>query len=989
MPVSADESVFAELGPAEQSPPGFETQRLRASLSARLFGRESQQPLRVGRFVVVDLIGSGGMGTVYAAYDPVLDRKVAVKLLRGSQSEKARARLLREAQAMARVSHPNVVTVHEVGTFESHVFVAMEFVHGTTLQGWCRQHPPESRSRFDTLVELAVQAIRGLIAAHDAGLVHRDVKPSNMLVGEDGRLRMADFGLARQAPAFDTSSVDVLTDSYPSREDVRPHDVDETLGDVSAEASGSERPFRSDGAGSPAPFDPMTGTGELLGTPAYMAPEHLDGRVDARSDQFSLCLALWEATYGERPFESTALVARLEAIAAGPSMPAGREEVPRWWLAVLRRGLAYDPAERFPSMTALLEAIDSHRSGKRSLGPVGLAVLVGGLALGGWLLRPTSAAAPCRVDGELLEAAWGSTRRAQLDAALELTGDRASHKTRIEAVLDRFAVRWLDGVKSACEGLVTTGDLVAGIPVLEQAGARMQCLREARAQLDVLAESMIDEARTSPAGALTLIHALPDPRQCSDRAGTGLDGEQRREHALAIARASALTDVRRLEAAEAEVRPVLDAAERTGDQLIISRVRSILSRVHNRRDEHERSMDEARAALAAAERSGDPEQALAAWQRVFSAAVSLKKFDDADFHLERMHAHADALGPSVHFEYAIAHAEAELAHARGEWAQAAERGRAAAELVESLFGPEHPRLADALEDLASILDGAGEPTPATEMARRALAINLAAFGEDHVRTARSLAVLGLHLGNQGARSEAVEVLSRATAVLRTAADAAPHERYVAWFSYAQELAGIGRVEDAERELDSLAATAKAAGHHPFLDYEQQTRAGILLDHGRTREAAEIYERLRASPANPGGRHNLNAIEVNLAVAWARLGRLEDAGLLAKKAETELREIFEPGSARLVSALGWIAEVYRLTGDLAKSRSVYEECLSGYSSFGADNIEVARARLGYALTLRALDEHDEALAQARRARPLLERDGFPSERAALVELLAAH
>jgi serine/threonine protein kinase len=158
----------------------------------------------IGRFTILDIVGAGGMGQVYAAYDPQLDRRVALKVLHTPDDEVARQRLVREAQALARLSHPNVVGVHEVGAHEGRVFVAMEFVEGETLKDWARSHAPGEPDRMRRALELLLHAGRGLAAAHAAGLVHRDVKPGNILVGRDGRVRVADFGLARadeDAPA--------------------------------------------------------------------------------------------------------------------------------------------------------------------------------------------------------------------------------------------------------------------------------------------------------------------------------------------------------------------------------------------------------------------------------------------------------------------------------------------------------------------------------------------------------------------------------------------------------------------------------------------------------------------------------------------------------------------------------------------------------------------------------------------------------------------
>jgi serine/threonine protein kinase len=317
---------------------------------------------RVGRYVVESLIGRGAMGTVYAATDPDLDRRVAVKLLRADAWSDAarrqmRARLLREAQAMARLSHPEVIAVYDVGAFGDQLFVAMEYVDGETLKRW---RTARHRSH-DEILAVYERAGSGLAAAHEAGLVHRDFKPDNVLVGRDGRVRVTDFGLARtvdraevpvrpSAPEVESSSMDGLTIA-------------------------------------------LTRTGTLLGTPAYMAPEQLrGGAADARSDVFSFCIALYEALYGERPFGGLTVPVLQAAIDEGAVRAAPvMTRVPGWVRAVLLRGLRAAPEERFASMRTLLDALRAaHAKARRRKGQavgVGAVVLVC-VALVGAFTRP-------------------------------------------------------------------------------------------------------------------------------------------------------------------------------------------------------------------------------------------------------------------------------------------------------------------------------------------------------------------------------------------------------------------------------------------------------------------------------------------------------------------------------------------------------------------------------------------------------------------------
>jgi serine/threonine-protein kinase len=303
----------------------------------------------VGRYLLLDLLGEGGMGVVYKAYDPELGRAVALKLLQtdAERSSRLRDRLLREAQALARLQHPNVIAVHDVGTFRADVFIAMEFVEGQTVRAWLKSGP---RSRREIL-DVFLAAGEGLAAAHRAGLIHRDFKPDNVILGDDGRVRVLDFGLARAADSVTADGANAN-----ANEDVNANaneDVNVNV-TVAGKASSSQTASGDSGRGTSSLLDtPLTHVGAVVGTPRFMAPEQrLDGGVDEAADQFSFCVSLYWALYGAFPFR------RIEDAAEGryEEPPAGAT-VPRWLKQVLQQGLRSKPADRFPSMGALLGAL--------------------------------------------------------------------------------------------------------------------------------------------------------------------------------------------------------------------------------------------------------------------------------------------------------------------------------------------------------------------------------------------------------------------------------------------------------------------------------------------------------------------------------------------------------------------------------------------------------------------------------------------------------
>jgi tetratricopeptide (TPR) repeat protein/predicted Ser/Thr protein kinase len=345
-PLEEDIAVFVRRGMASPCTPTLEAHVARCSACRRLVSAlaraavaESQPALAptlplapsateqdlqfgapFGRYIVLDGLGAGGMGVVYAAYDPELNRRVALKVLHNDSARRAdrlpiRDLLLAEAQAMAQLAHPNVVTVFDVGSVDDHVFIAMELVEGQTLAAWLRA----GQRKRSEIIAMFLEAGKGLTAAHAAGLIHRDFKPDNVLVGNDGRVRVTDFGLARSVPRKPLEAAAHAT-------------------------TGSD----------PGASRPQTG---LVGTLAYMAPEqYLRRNSDARADQFSFAVALYEALYGERPFASPPLTAEDRVVRPAVVTPQWTR-VPVALRQVLSRALSQEPDERYPSMTDLLAAL--------------------------------------------------------------------------------------------------------------------------------------------------------------------------------------------------------------------------------------------------------------------------------------------------------------------------------------------------------------------------------------------------------------------------------------------------------------------------------------------------------------------------------------------------------------------------------------------------------------------------------------------------------
>jgi len=413
------------------------------------------------------------MGTVYRARDPQLDRELAVKILRPAVGTAAdtdgTARLKREARALARLSHPNVVEVLDVGIQDRQVFVAMEFVRGQTLAQWSEATPPQVPDRLARVLAFAVEAARGLNAAHAAGVVHRDVKPQNMLVGDDGRLRVADFGLARGT-------------------------LDESL---SAEVSPA--------AGEVPEHVTLSSTGMVVGTPAYMSPEQFEGRFDERSDQFSFCVSFWEAAFGLRPFPGATVHELIASVIAQRTRTiTPRNSDARWFASVLKRGLAEDPNARHASMAALVEVLSEGPPSSRKpwlLWGTGAATL----CCGALAVAAASAATPpqqrCEAVAEPAQAIWTEKRSELL-----------STEQSLWRPVDRYVQSWVSARKTSCEAAWRNDT-----PAVNQLDPTMRCLQRRLDQLDVFLSAVVARGSVQyPDELAKVVRGWPSPETCAN-----------------------------------------------------------------------------------------------------------------------------------------------------------------------------------------------------------------------------------------------------------------------------------------------------------------------------------------------------------------------------------------------------------------------------------------------------------------------------------------
>jgi murein DD-endopeptidase MepM/ murein hydrolase activator NlpD len=412
----------------------------------------------VGRFVVLDLLGAGGMGVVYTAHDPELARDIALKVLgpRVKDMSHARAHLLAEAQAMARISHANVIAVYDVGTFRDQVFVAMELVEGFTLRTWMT----DPLHTWRDVVDLFLRAGEGLAAAHAAGVVHRDFKPENVLLGSDGRVKVSDFGLANQPSATTTG---------------------------------------------------------IVGTPGYLPVEAFrPGGSDERGDQFSFCVALHEALHGSRPFSARGFDELVAEIRRGPSLDGADRRVPARLNRVVRRGLALEPSDRYASMRELLielrRAATRRRTRQRTAATIAGLALVSGAALV-ISLQNGATPAPCAGAAAQLAGIWDPTGRAAVKSAFlrAATPAAAAAFAAASTQLDRYAADWAAIRTDACEATEVRHTQPAAMLDL-----RMACLDRARIQLRALVGDLANADADTVRQAVSAVAALPALDACSD-----------------------------------------------------------------------------------------------------------------------------------------------------------------------------------------------------------------------------------------------------------------------------------------------------------------------------------------------------------------------------------------------------------------------------------------------------------------------------------------
>ncbi|KIG15138.1 High-affnity carbon uptake protein Hat/HatR [Enhygromyxa salina] len=714
----------------------------------------------LGRYLIVDVLGSGGMGKVYAAYDPELNRKLAIKLLHhapGTEASRAASmgssRLLREAQAMAKLSHTNVVTVHDVGTHAGRVFVAMEYVEGSNLEHWLDAAPEGRPHPWREVLARFLPAGRGLAAAHAAELIHRDFKPANVLLGADGRVRVADFGLARRAG-----------DEGPTGAAIPPN------AGVDAATLVDSLSLR------------LTQTGAFVGTPAYMAPEQFRGsELDARSDQFSFCVALWEGLYGERPFAGDSAAAILFSIhehQLREPPPAAAAKVPSWLRRVLERGLANEPSARWPNMDSLLRALSKDPAvGRRRIGAAVLGLAALAAAVIGPQLREQPQPPPppppppplCQGAEAALGEAWDADQRERLHARYAKLNERwaADDEARLISQLDAWAAGWIAAWTDACAATRIRGEQSE-----DKLDDRMLCLQRRRSRLETFIESIETTPDKQLRKAPAQVDDIGDVADCSDpeamhaRIPPPADTERRAEFERLLEEFDAVTvqrSIGRYDLAKTRLEPAYAAALATEHPTLITEARAVrgdlLAQLEDPQAEPELVLAY--------------ESALAAGLFGFAAraaqdlAVYLMAFDERRAEAERWLRTAEALVTYLDdqtIRMFVLESRARLERYRGNYPEALAWYQRAVDLSTEVNGADAKRTADALFNLSTVLFEAGNISEAKQTVGRAEAIWADELGPLDPRSLAALNASGVFAWRMGdartARESFEELLAR-------------------------------------------------------------------------------------------------------------------------------------------------------------------------------------------------------------------------------------
>ncbi len=857
----------------------------------------------IGRFEVLDLVGRGAMGAVYRARDPELDRTVAIKV-RHSQSKLDVAqedRMRREAQALARLADPNVVGVFEAGVHEGKAYVVMEYVDGETLQAWMAS--TTARRSVAQIVAMLAQAGRGLAAAHEVGLVHRDFKPSNVLVSRSQIAKVSDFGLVRVDGAREAASGGEEGDSATVM---------------------------------------LTMSGALLGTPAYMSPEQLAGEVATEaSDQFSFCVTLYEAIYGQRPFRGTTLPALRAAMTGAVAFPAS-PRIPAGVKSALARGLAADPAKRFGSMRALLAVLEQRPRRTWPIVAGAAAIAVAG-ATTVWASTSTPAD-PCAGAEQELARVWDASMKQTVRAKI-LASKLPYAKDAwagVERALDAYAATWTEARRGACQATRVHHEQPEQVLAL-----RTSCLDERLREMSMLttalasADDKLVSRSVRAANQLGAISLCGDVRTLTERAAASVPITAARVQELRdeITRGNGLANVGKTKDAIAVLEAVAAAAKREGQASVEAAAMLDLGRLYFLREGDPVAAEKIiTASLLAADRTGDDYlRARAYMVLLFLVGIVQNRFDDADRIFEQGQAVLDRLVGADAMEAQLLGNRGQLLAIQGKPREGLALVQKSTEVLENNYGPDHIEVGNAYAALAELTMRTGDQEKGLAYAERALAIDEKNYGPKHPQTAKSAFAVASAYKGMGKFDEAV---TRLRAVIATLEEALGTD-HVDLGPAIDQLGTILRAQDKFAEAEALHRRSLAIREKHLGPDDLQT--GLSLD--------------------------------NLGIAVGMQKRYDEALGYHRRALAITEKVLGPDHIESSGTIAAMASLYRDLGKHELALAEYRRALAILEKgLGPESYDCAFPLSGIGHVLLDLKRAGEAVAPLERALAIREKRG---------------
>ena len=870
----------------------------------------------IGRYIVLEPLGAGAMGVVYKAYDSELDRVIALKLLRAQVNPMDSARLRREAQALAKLSHPNVVQVYDVAEVDEQTFIAMELVKGKTLREWIEES--EQPRPWRECINVYVEAGAGLTAAHEAGLIHRDFKPDNAIIDAKGQVRVLDFGLARRTQRPANADHEHKSD--------RPADL--AANDLALEAS-------------------LTKSGTIMGTPLYMPPEQWRGEeAGPCSDQFSFCVALYEALYGTRPFVGKTIYELEEKVAEGRIAPldAKGPVVPPRLRNVVLRGLSPDCEQRWPSMDDLLAELrqlaapPGRRYTARALA-VGLAAMAGS---GGYMyhleMKDRCTGALAQMDG-----IWDDNRQQAVEAAI--LGTEVSYApgtwTRVGQRLDDYANAWMDKYAEVCEATSVRGEQSE-----EAMRLRMRCLSKRRIALRASVDELADVNAKTVENAVDLVAGLPTLTLCDD-----LD---------------------RLEQQDLRIPPPEDPDVATGIETLRERLADIAAMQKTGR--YSEALEKTEPVVQRADVLGYLPLLAEAQHLRGKLRADNGRYAEAEQDLRQAHSLAVA---HHHDEVALDTAQlltSVVGYRLARYAEGLQWGEMVAlPLAQRCDDP--VELATSLNHLGGVYENQGDYEEAKTLHQRALGIQERELGPDHPLVAMNLNNLGLVYFEQGEYEEAKGYYDRALETQeRTLGSEHP--------DVAMSLNNLGGLHEVQGEYEkaekchqqALDIREKALGaEHPDVATTLNNLGNTYFFHGKYEKAKRHYERALdmwekgLMAAHPDAAISLN----NLGGVYFRLGKHKKAKGYFQRALRIQERTLGTDHPDVAYSLVELAEAALKMDDFASARKHAERAVSIRETAILAPELLAEARFMLAQTLwNEQHERSQARALAEQAREIL-------------------